>query len=138
MRWQHRDLEIKSDMKPVDFRLKAGQPIKIRVVDSAGKPLAGARIEQSVISFGPPNIPPVGLVSTTDEQGKWTSASEPEGVVSLQISKQGYATECHTFASGGKRRQVTLRPPLRFTGRVIDAKTKKPLKKVHLSVGQHL
>ena len=40
---QARDITIRSGMAPVDFRLKPGPAVKIRVVDAAGRPLAGTR-----------------------------------------------------------------------------------------------
>ena len=39
-----RNLYVQPDMKPVDFRLKKGQMLRVRIVDKEDKPLEGIRI----------------------------------------------------------------------------------------------
>ena len=132
---QHRDIKIEANGPSVDFRLKPGRAVKIRVVDPEGKPLAGAEIKpETEIFFGSHRQTIVANTSPTDRNGRWTSGSEPEGEMSFEIQKPGYATVCQKFSAGDEEHRVTLRPPVRISGRIINAATREPIRKVHVSI----
>ncbi|MCE5268161.1 MAG: carboxypeptidase regulatory-like domain-containing protein [Planctomycetaceae bacterium] len=132
---QHRDIKIKVGMRPVDFHLKRGTPITVRVIDADGKPVAGATVGRQ------DSIPPISQDDSwmceqgkTDESGRWTSTSSPEGEGSVAVSKDGYATVRPKLTAREKEYVVTLPRPVVISGRVLDAVTKKPIGNVHVSV----
>ena len=130
---QHKDITIAAGMASVDFRLSPGKPVKIRVVDAQGKPLGGAKIQPDNAAFFSENQLYVADAMETDRDGRWASANSPQGELLLQIGRPGYATAHRHLSASTKEHLVTLRPPVCISGRVIDAVTKKPLRKVHIS-----
>ena len=149
---RHRAIEIAAKTPPVDFRLKAGRAVKIRVLDPRGNPLAGVRIEPGDLTSFSPSLGgnPQEIVasdSPTDRDGRWTSESEPEGKISLTIEMPyemtvdtlqtptpPYATIHRTFAAGDEEHVVPMHPPVRVMGRIINASTRQPIRKVNLKV----
>ena len=129
---QHRDIDIQPGMKPVSFRLVPGPVLKVRVVDAAGKPLAGMKIEPDSFLFHGA-CPLVAETSETDASGRWTSQSSPEGAMPLCVSNPGYASFCRSVPADGREHRIVMRPPVRIVGRAIDAATKKPIPKVYVS-----
>ena len=69
---------------------------------------------------------------STNRQGRWATSNSPLDEIYLEISRPGYATAHLCLAAREKEYVVTLWPPLRISGRVIDAVTKKPLPKFHI------
>jgi hypothetical protein len=68
------------------------------------------------------------LPRETDREGVWTWAWAPDDAILFDILKQGYMDDRgHSLAAGDELQIVTLRPPLRVSGSVIDAETKRPL-----------
>lgn len=128
---QHRDITIKPGMTAVDFRLSPGLRVKIRVVDAAGKPLVGAQVLPDFPLFSNQSVILDDI--ETDQDGHWESASSPDGKIPLAISKPGYATVHPLLAAGEKEHLITMRSPVRISGRVVDAVTKKPLRKICIS-----
>ncbi len=128
---QHRNITIEPGLAPIDFRLTHGHAVKIRVVDPAGKPLAAAKIIPDTLDFA--LAPYVADATETDRDGRWASASSPERPMPLEIIRQGYATVNPRLAAREKEYLITLRPPVRISGRVIDPITKRPIPKIHIS-----
>ena len=132
---QHRKFEIAANQPPVDFRLKPGRAVKIRVVDSKGKPLSGATIgPEDTFNLNRFHSSVVIKTPTTDQNGRWASDGEPEGKVPLVIQKEGYATVHREFAAGDEEHRVVLLPPVRISGRIINAATRQPIRDVQISV----
>ncbi|MCE5268761.1 MAG: carboxypeptidase regulatory-like domain-containing protein [Planctomycetaceae bacterium] len=126
------DIEIKAGMKPVEFRLSRGPVLKMLVVDAAGKPVAGAHIKPSSACFNERHHPLLAGPDT-DGNGRWRSISSPEGSIPLDISKSGYATVHRTLVANGHECRVVLRQPVRIVGRVLDATTKRAIRKILVS-----
>jgi protocatechuate 3,4-dioxygenase beta subunit len=125
---QHRSIEVTRKLASVDFRLKPGRTIKIRVVDPQGKPVVGAEIDSDAGPFETTQKV-IADTSVTDSTGRWATAGEPEEELPLNIHKEGYATAYRKLAAGDKEVLITLHPPIHVTGRVINAATRRPIQK---------
>lgn len=119
---------------PVDFQLKKGRTIRIRVINTEGKPLAGTRIFPNTWRRRR-RLTGLGVELLTDEEGRWVWDSAPEDAVKLDIFKRGHVNiRRRELATQEKEHVITLNasppipPPLEVSGRVVDAETKEPIK----------
>jgi uncharacterized GH25 family protein len=134
---QLRKVNLQANLPPQDFRMMPGKPMRLRVVDLFGKPVAKASVNitgwkgseslQSVHNPNHPKIPDTGIPKQTDSQGLWEWPSAPDDAVKLRIWSKGFSTSDLEIAGGGPERIVTLKPDHRISGRVTDALTGKPI-----------
>jgi uncharacterized GH25 family protein/thiol-disulfide isomerase/thioredoxin len=134
---QFRKLNLQAGLPPQDFRMAPGKPIRLRIVDAAGKPVPNASISlvgwkgsQSIQSSHNPNhpkVPGTKIPSRTDAEGIWEWAWAPDDPVKLQIGAKGFAGAELERAGGAAEETVVLKPEHRVTGRVIDAATGQPI-----------
>jgi Carboxypeptidase regulatory-like domain len=135
---QLRKVNLRDGLPPQDFRMEPGKPIRLRIVDAAGKPVASAYVSlvgwkgsQSIQSSHNPNhpkVPDTKIPRRTDADGIWEWASAPDDPVKMQISAKGFAGSELDFAGGGAEQTVVLKAEHRVTGRVIDAVTGEPIR----------
>ena len=71
-----RKVEIKQGMTPFDFRLEPGKELKIRFVDTAGKPIPGVYVMidkwrggESLYNHRHPNVLNTQIPNQADENG---------------------------------------------------------------------
>ena len=110
------DVVVAPDMKPIDFRLGPGHSLRGRVVDRDGcrrrSHHSGHELKERLAR----------LKTKTNAEGRisWDSASL--GSVLLTLTKPGYVMvgQCE-FVAGKGETQVTMYPPLRVRGKVVDA-----------------
>ncbi len=130
------DVLVDPEMKPVDFTLKPGGHVRVRVVDENGKGLAKSRIffqrwrgHLNQFEFRHVN-------EYTDENGIWEWDEAPLDEFQADI--------CHPDGMQLTYRPITARreeyvfnPPLALviSGHVIDAKTKEPVKSFRIVPG---
>lgn len=138
-RWapQLRKMNLQPGLPPQDFRLAAGKPIRLRIVDSAGKPVPNAYVSllgwkgiKSLYSDHNPNhpkVPDTKIPRRANEDGIWQWDSAPDDAVKLQIDLQGFASQELEISGGAAERKVVLKSNHRSTGRVTDAATGKPI-----------
>ncbi len=120
-------LNVTPELKPIDVRLKPGRTIKVKVVDAAGKPVAGVYLAPDTWR-GCRTLTGLGLPRETDREGVWTWAWAPDDAILFDILKQGYMDDRgHSLSPADELQVVTLRPPLRVSGSVVDAETKRPV-----------
>ena len=131
---QWRNTEVWAHMPSIDFQLSAGHPIRIRVVDTAGNPLAGVYVRSEDCAFGDSFVHADSLV--TDRDGRWESRNSLESKASFVIYKSGFTTAYRDLAGREEEQIVTLRPPIRISGRVVDTVTKRPVRTIHISTKQ--
>jgi RNA polymerase sigma factor (sigma-70 family) len=134
---QMRKVSLKMGLAPQDFRMEAGKPIRLRIVNAAGKPIPKASV--SIISWkgsesiqsghnpNHPKVPGTKIPGRADADGVWEWTSAPDSAVKLQVWSQGYAEQSLEIAGGDVTRTVTLKGEHLVTGRVLDAVTGKPI-----------
>ena len=124
---------VASEMAPVNFTMKPGGKIRIRVVDEKGKGVPKAwvflqhwRNERVHLAFG-------HLDKYTDENGIWECADAPLEEFTADIGRPGgmQLSEQVLIAGQKEYKEYVFSPPqaLIISGLVVDAKTKRPIKK---------
>lgn len=138
---------IGPEAKPLELTLPPGKPIKLRIVDSAGKPIHGAygwtnswgpftsygpilsRMLRDEKNWSAPMILPV------DDTGLWTWTDAPTGPISITVEAPGFMGQRVNLEGGGETKIVTLAFTLQITGKVVDDKTGKPIAKFDVTEG---
>jgi hypothetical protein len=127
------------------IRLGKASTLRVRVVDRAGKPVAGAYLQvgtwrghPSLLRIGAQNE--VAWRSTwnaqTDAAGRFTWTSAPSDAMLVHIFKDGYLRkEPVSLTASDQERVVTLDPELVISGSVTDAVTGKPVPRFHVIQG---
>jgi hypothetical protein len=90
-----------------------------RVVDVAGHPIAGARVNAVTVSPKRTGCSTEGSGSVTDEDGTFQFSS-PEGGAALTITASGFAGRKIEVDAPAPRRAIPLYRGAEWTGRVID------------------
>jgi hypothetical protein len=124
---------IKPGLALLEFRLGPGRVIQGKVVDQAGKPIAGAFINARTWREQRHRL---NLQAKTDADGSFKITDAPNDEVSFDIDKQGYMMrENYPMEPGKGEYTITLRPLLKVHGKVLDAKTGKPIDKFTVTNG---
>ena len=117
---------------PLEFVLKPGNSISVRVVDPNGSALAGVYVVPEVyqgyryILKIDPDRPRQTL--KTDENGLFVWDSAPPDAVEYAFSKEGYARLSDVqLIADGKEHTITLPKPLHVVGTVVDKETGEPI-----------
>ena len=111
--------------------MQAGKPIRLRIVDGAGKPVPNADVDilewngsksiQSSHNPNHPKVPDTKIPRCADANGVWTWTSAPEGSVKVRIDGPGVTAFELDISSATPERVVTVKSEHRITGRVINA-----------------
>ena len=134
-----KELNVQPDMAPVDFRMKPGGTVRVRVLDHDGKPAARARIffqrwrgRFDYFEFNP-------VDQYTDADGSWVWHEAPLDEFRADI--------CPPNGDGGmqlleqpliaREAEYVFRLPasLVISGRAFDAETKEPIQKFRVVAG---
>lgn len=122
--------EAPSELK---FQLEPGRTLRIRVVDSDARPIAGA----TVVTDTWRGYRTLELRSQTDAAGEITWTSAPPDAVLCDILKKGHmAIRRKPLTAADYVQIVTMPPPLVITGRVTDAATDQPIPSFGIQQGQ--
>jgi len=134
---QMRKIDLKPDLPVQDFRMAAGKPVRLRVVDIAGKPVPKAFVSllewkgsKSIYSDHNPNhpkVPDTGIPGRADVDGVWAWPAAPDDAVKVRVYAKGFAALELDVTGGSTDRTVTLKAEHRVTGSVTDAVTGKPI-----------
>jgi beta-lactamase regulating signal transducer with metallopeptidase domain/protocatechuate 3,4-dioxygenase beta subunit len=131
---QLRRVNVQPGLPPQDFHLEPGKPIRLRVVDGSGKPVAGAfvRLEgwkgiKSLHNHDHPNVHDTKVPRQADGDGLWEWTWAPDDPVKLLVYSKGFTNSKLEVGPGQSPRTVVLRAEHRITGRVTDASTGKPI-----------
>jgi thiol-disulfide isomerase/thioredoxin len=134
---QLRKVDLKSGLPDQDFRMAAGKPVRLRIVDGAGKPVPAAVVwleewkrSKSIQTQHNPNhpkVPDTGIPRKPNAEGVWEWASAPEEPVKVSVYAPGFAPLELELTGGVPDRTITLKPDHRITGAVSDAVTGKPI-----------
>jgi protocatechuate 3,4-dioxygenase beta subunit len=130
------DAEIGPDLGPIDFRLKPGNTIRVRVLDEEGHPVPKAaiyfqqwrgRFDSFVFNDAP---------RQADVDGLWEWKEAPPEEVLANISRPNGMTLSNRPLTPRKEEYVFRVPKaLVISGKVVDAETHQPIKGFRLMSG---
>ncbi len=125
-----REITIDGAMGPVDFRLKPGGTVRVRVVDVAGKPMPRARILPyrrggTIEDFDFKNVN-----IFADADGLWVWDEAPLGEFYAQVCPPGKGMQLPDRPLIARDQDYFFRipAPLVISGKVVDSVTKQPIK----------
>ena len=126
-----KDLNIDPDTGPVDFRLKPGGTVRIRVLDHEGRPLAGARIffQRWRGRYDYFELDHVGQFA--DANGVWEWHEAPPDELRADINPpdgKGMNLKEQPLVAREQEYVFRLPPTLVISGTVVDAATRRPIK----------
>ena len=131
-----KELNIDSDMGPVDFQMKPGGTVRIRVLDDQGIPVPKARIFfqgwRGAFSYFEFNH----VSQYADKNGVWVWSEAPIDEFKADICPpDGMSLSEQPLTARAEEYVFRLPPPLVVSGKVIDAETKLPIKKFRVVPG---
>ncbi len=129
-----REVRIEARMAPVEVRLTGpGKSLRARVVDVAGRPVAGALVAaeswrgRAALEFR----------THTDADGRFAWSDAPADAVLFSILKPDYMSGRDVSLQATNREQtVVLHPKLVITGKVTDATTGRPVDQFRVVQGR--
>jgi uncharacterized GH25 family protein len=130
---QVRELEIGAMAASVDFQLKPGKSLRLRVLDEAGRPVPKAHVSLWG-DFGSFEVDQAPLKTDTD--GVWEWHELPREKMILSISRPNGMT-LGWQSVRARRAEYVFRCPseLVITGRVVDADTRQPIHNFRFTSG---
>lgn len=124
-----RDLTALSLLGPVDFRLKPGNRMRVRVLDPQGRPVAHAQIyfEQWREPIDEKDLGEERHF--TDAHGVWQWDDAPADEMKAEIAGDGTCMSLMYQPLMARKQEYVfhLLPLLVVSGKVVDAETKKPI-----------
>ena len=132
-----RQIEIVPKIAPVDFQVKPGKTLRIRVVDNEGTPVPKTwfgieswRDAESLYNYRHPNVIDSKIPNYADKNGIYAWNWAPDDPVTFRISAgDNFCQPEATFTADDQEHDFKLLPILRISGRVTDAKTDRPIKR---------
>jgi len=131
-------VKVDSEMEPVDFIMKPGGTLKVRVLDHQGKPIPRARIyiqswrgQRSYFEFD-------NMDRSADELGVWEWNEAPLDRIEASISPPGdSAMQLSDQALLAREEEYVFRllPVLVVSGKAFDAETKDPINEYRVIPG---
>ncbi|MFK8114743.1 MAG: carboxypeptidase regulatory-like domain-containing protein [Rubripirellula sp.] len=97
--------------EPINLKLKAGKPLRVRVVDQAGKPIAGAEVKSGWMSWRPAGLDGHALTAPMTSEA-WTIKVRAPGHAEVRFESPQ--------VSGEMEREVTLPAGTQVSGTVRD------------------
>ena len=127
------EVDTNTPSGPLVFHLSPVRPLRFRVTDEAGRPIAGADValenwwgRPSSLEFRRP----------TDGAGRVEWHSAPKGELEFCVLKSGYrTTRQHKLVADDAEHAFVLRPELTATGKVTDADSGGPIARFRLTRG---
>ncbi len=120
--------------RSVSFHLEPGRTVKGRVLNGSGKPISGAVLlpdRADGMSFLGDAYVQMAWMSAlrTNGDGQFVWHHAPPGALQFDVTTGGCATVSWTVEVTSRKPRLTLYPPVRIRGTVVDAKTGLPVKK---------
>ena len=136
------ETDIHEDTPPLRLVLQRGKALRFRVVDQAGRPIAGAWFALETLgarftggSAGTP-VPQVEFSGRTDAEGRAVWEDAPDQDLSFALAKSGYMRRDEVRMRPAEQEHVVvLQPALTIAGTVSDAVTAKPIPKFRILCG---
>lgn len=121
-----RPVWIQPEMKPADFQMARAATVRFRLLETRGNPIPKAALYFSPFSDFDSGRPS----ESTDEQGSWEWREGPREKFSVSITlPDGRRLNNQPLVTG--QNEIRFRAPpdaQTISGRVIDARTKQPIK----------
>jgi RNA polymerase sigma factor (sigma-70 family) len=132
-----KDLTIEPGMGPVDFQMKPGGTVRVRVVDEQGRPVPKARVffqrwrgRHAYFEFGNVN-------QYADEKGVWIWHEAPLDEFTANICPPNRMNLLQQpLIARAEEYVFRTSPALVVAGRVMDAETKKPIPEFRVIPGR--
>ncbi len=131
---ERRTLSVSRTMEDVRMQLVPGKRLAIKVVDTEGQPVPGARVfvgswrgVEPPFRGGGSSILQSRVPGSGGDDGVYRWDWAPPDAVTYVISARGYASVTATLIPTKEGHVVTLPPELVASGRVTDAKTGEPI-----------
>ena len=131
-----KELQLGENMEPVDFQMKPGGNVRIRVLDTEGKPVPKARIffqlwrgQLAYSDFEKIN-------QYADDNGIWEWHEAPLDQFEADICPpNGMQLSNQPIIARAEEYVFHTYPALVISGKVVDAETKEPIKKFQVIPG---
>ena len=123
--WCVKSIDVQDQDRVATFQLIPGRSLSGRVTDTAGKPVANVRVDDTML---PRSLATLNEIRRTDADGRFKIADAPADFISLFFSKTGYSgyeAKIDTVQSGTV--EVVLKKQNVVEGRVTDAATGQPV-----------
>ncbi len=114
----------KGEIPPADFRLTPGRPFRGRVIDPHGRPVGGV-----AVSARWEECYSLDWKAETDAEGRFVWPDAPaEGEIEFNLRKAGFNVALdRTAPAAAGQAELTINPPLRARGKVVDVGSKQPV-----------
>lgn len=114
-------------MDPVDFQLRPGKPLRIRVTDAEGQPVSNVRVYLNEWR-GTHALDGIGIPDRTGQDGTflWQNAPADDLIVAF-YHENLMSSNSHSLKAGEEQHEIELGPALVVNGTVVDAATGKPV-----------
>jgi uncharacterized GH25 family protein/thiol-disulfide isomerase/thioredoxin len=133
---EQRMIQVSQGLADVDFQLEPGNPIRIKIVDSSGKPVPDAYVgigqwrgTEAIYNEKHPNVPESGIPRRADNDGVYTWHWAPADGVQYRISAKGYDTKEVTLVAKDEAHEIELARPVTIFGSVVDAESGQPIER---------
>lgn len=119
----------------LDFSLKAGNPLRIEVVDKDGQPepdvyvgIGEWRGTEAIYNNKHPNVPESGIPRKSDANGIYQWDWAPEDAVVYRLGKKGFVATEVALVARDQPHRIELSPQMKIFGTVTDKTTGDPIK----------
>jgi uncharacterized GH25 family protein len=129
---QEVDLAEGAATPPVDFQLKPGNTIRMRVLDKQGRPIPKARV---IVERGHSSLPYTALDQApheTADAGLWEWNEAPPDELQANIAPPEGMRVNRPIMARKEEYVFRLPSPLVVSGNVFDAETRQPIKRFRL------
>jgi RNA polymerase sigma factor (sigma-70 family) len=131
------ELRVGHEAQKITLKLASPRVLTGRVVDRAGKPIAGTRVSVGWSPVGPTHsdrgAEAVADQFTTDADGRFSWSDAPEGNVSAELWAPGYLGVKDSILSAGSENRIVLTAATPVKGSVVDAENGQPVPKFTLT-----
>ena len=124
-------IRVGGEPQRVTLALPAARTLGGRVVDGAGKPIAGAHLRVDRWRGGET----LGQELTTDADGRFAWHDAPGDEVGAEVYADGYTSKRDVPLAPGASHEIVLTAPTVIKGTVVDAETGRPIPKFSLLLG---
>jgi beta-lactamase regulating signal transducer with metallopeptidase domain/peroxiredoxin len=121
------ELDLKSSPLEIELRLKKGQKLQGQILDNEGTPVTGARLTFLDWSIWQG----VKWETVSDEQGRFQWTDAPAERFRLRIERDGFITQEKNLDGGGEQ-AIRLNHVLKLAGKVVDARSQKPVERFRI------
>ena len=132
-----KELPLSSESAPIDFAMKPGGHVRVRVIDEQGKPIPKTRMFFQ--GWRSPRYEYFELdhvAQYTDENGIWQWDEAPEDAFEVDVCRPGGMTMNDQRLIARDEEYVFTPPPLLvISGTVVDAETQQPIESFRVVPG---